>query len=86
MLTVIGARQGVGTAVFGLGVALAAIVMYDAVNVRRSTGEQGDALRKVAAHANVDVRFRTSYGHSFTEVVAGAIVGLVTGWIMLQIL
>jgi acid phosphatase family membrane protein YuiD len=85
-LTVIGARQGVGSAVFGLGVAVAAIIMYDAVNVRRSVGEQGDVLRKVAAHTKVDQRFFTAYGHSFTEVVGGVVVGLLVGWVLLQIL
>lgn len=85
-LTVIGARQGVGSAIFGLSVAIAAIVMYDAVNVRRSVGEQGDVLRKVAAHTKVDQRFFTAYGHSFTEVVGGVIVGLLVGWTLLQIL
>jgi len=85
-LTVIGVRQGVGSAVFGLAVALTAIVMYDAINVRRSVGEQGDALRKVAAHANVDTRFFTAYGHTLAEVLGGVVVGLLTGWTLLQIL
>lgn len=85
-LTVIGARQGVGSAVFGLAVAVTAIVLYDAVNVRRSVGEQGDALRKVAAHANSDVRFFTAYGHTLPEVIGGIVVGLLTGWLLLQIL
>lgn len=85
-LTVIGARQGVGSAIFGLGVAVAAIIMYDAVNVRRSVGEQGDVLRKVAAHTKVEQRFFTAYGHSFTEVVGGVVVGLAVGWALLQIL
>jgi len=85
-LTVIGARQGVGSAIFGLGIALAAIVIYDAINVRRSVGEQGDALRKVAAHTNTDVRFFTAYGHTFAEVLGGVAVGLLTGWLLLQIL
>src|SRR5262245_52637640 len=43
-LTVIGARQGVESALFGLGVAVTAVLIYDALNVRRSVGEQGDVL------------------------------------------
>jgi hypothetical protein len=85
-LAVIGVRQGVDSAIFGLTVALTAIIIYDAVNVRRSVGEQGDALRKVAAHANVDARFFTAYGHTFAEVLGGIAVGLLTGWVLLQIL
>src|SRR5688572_30233150 len=44
-LTVIGAREGVDSAIFGLGVAVTAVLIYDALNVRRSVGEQGDMLR-----------------------------------------
>ena len=85
-MTVIGARQGVGSALFGLGAAVTAIIIYDALNVRRAVGEQGDVLRKVAAHTKVEDRFYTAYGHTLTEVIAGVIVGLVVGWILLQIL
>lgn len=85
-LTVIGARQGVDTALFGLGVAVAGIIIYDAVNVRRSVGEQGDVLRRVAAHTKVDDGFYTAYGHTLPEVIGGGIVGLLVGWALLQIL
>ncbi len=86
ILTVICARQGVGSAVFGLGVAITGIILYDAVNVRRSVGEQGDALRKLADHSKVDAKFFTAYGHSITEVVVGGMVGVLVGWLLLQIL
>jgi len=85
-LVVIGASEGVGSALFGLGVAVTSIIIYDALNVRRAVGEQGDVLRKVAAHTKVDDRFRIAYGHTGPEVVGGAIVGLLVGWILLQIL
>lgn len=85
-LTVVGARQGVGSAIFGLAAVVTAIVIYDAINVRRSVGEQGDVLRKVIAHVKLDERFRIAYGHTFPEVIVGVIVGFVVGVIMLQIL
>lgn len=85
-LTVIAARQGIGSAIFGLGVAVTAIIMYDAVNVRRSVGEQGDVLRRVVAHTKVEDGFHTAYGHSLPEVIGGVIVGLSVGWVLLQIL
>src|SRR5688572_3790096 len=46
-LTVIGAREGIDSAIFGLTVVVTAIVMTDAYNVRRSVGEQGDFLRHI---------------------------------------
>lgn len=85
-LTVIGGEQGMGSAVFGLAVALTAIVLYDAVGVRRSVGEQGDVLRKVAAQTKVDTPFFTAYGHTGTEVTVGVVVGFLVGLVLLQIL
>lgn len=86
VLTVIGARQGVGSPLFGLAFAFAAIVIYDALNVRRSVGEQGDVLRKVVAHTKVEQNFFTAYGHTLPEVVGGVVVGLLVAFVMLQIL
>lgn len=86
LLTVIGARQGVGSAIFGVAFAVSAIIIYDALNVRRAVGEQGDVLRKVAAHTKVEDRFYTAYGHTLPEVIVGALLGLLMGWILLQIL
>jgi acid phosphatase family membrane protein YuiD len=85
-LTVIGGRQGVGSAIFGLAFAVTAIIIYDALNVRRAVGEQGDVLRKVAAHTKVEDRFYTAYGHTIPEVIVGALLGWLIGWILLQIL
>lgn len=85
-LTVIGARQGVGSAIFGLAVAVTAIVIYDALNVRRATGEQGDVLRKLTAQAKVDARFYTAHGHTLPEVIGGVATGLGVAYVLLQIL
>jgi len=85
-LTVIGGRQGVGSAVFGLAFAVTCIIIYDALNVRRSVGEQGDVLRKVAAHTKVEDGFYTAYGHTVPEVVVGSLLGWLVGLILLQIL
>ncbi|HEY6019227.1 MAG TPA: divergent PAP2 family protein [Candidatus Paceibacterota bacterium] len=85
-LTVIGARQGLDSAVFGLGTAVAAIIIYDALNVRRSVGEQADLLRKVASRENQSAKFYVAYGHTLPEVIIGAIIGLSVGIVLLQIL
>lgn len=85
-LTVVGAREGIDSALFGFGVALAAIVLYDAVNVRRSVGEQGDVLRKLSAQSKIEASFFTAYGHTVTEVVVGGVIGVLVGWLLLQIL
>jgi len=86
VLVVLVGTQGIGSPIVGLSVAFTALVIYDALNVRRSVGEQGDVLRKVAAHTKVEDRFRIAYGHTGPEVVGGAIVGFAVGYILLQIL
>lgn len=85
-LGVIAGTEGIGSPIFGLALAVTAIVMYDALNVRRSVGELGDVLRKVTAHTKIDDRFRIAYGHTGPEVVAGALLGLLCAWALLQIL
>lgn len=85
-LTVIGAREGIDSALFGLGVAVTAVLIYDALNVRRSVGEQGDVLLKVARELKVSKGFFIAYGHTVAEVVGGVLVGLLVGLGLLQIL
>lgn len=82
VLVAIGGREGVGSTIFGLALAVTIIILYDAVNVRRSVGEQGDVLRKLAPKD----KFFTAYGHSLTEVAVGSAVGLIVSWVLLQIL
>jgi acid phosphatase family membrane protein YuiD len=84
LLVVIGFRDGVDSAVFGLALLFAAVVMYDAIMVRRSSGEQGVALRWLFHHLNLtpEKPFRTAKGHLPREVVVGAIVGLLVGLVV----
>jgi acid phosphatase family membrane protein YuiD len=83
LLVVIGFADGIGSAVFGLGALFAAIVMYDAVMVRRSSGEQGAALIAVIREQNSKVPLpRAAKGHSPTEVLVGAFIGAVVGLVV----
>lgn len=80
LLVVIGAKDGIDSAIFGLAALISAIVMYDAVMVRRSSGEQGVALTALLKEAkSTIVRPRVAKGHTPIEVVAGAFVGLIIG-------
>lgn len=85
-LTVIGAREGVDSAIFGLATVVTAIVIYDALNVRRSVGEQGDLLKQLRDKLKVNKGFFSARGHTAAEVFAGVLLGLVTGALLLQIL
>lgn len=84
--TVIGGREGIGSALFALAVTVTVIVLYDAINVRRSVGQQGEVLRKLVAKSSSSEKFFIAYGHTFTEVVVGCLVGFAVGYGLLQIL
>jgi len=81
LVVVTGFRDGIGSAIFGLAFLFAAVVMYDAVMVRRSSGEQGAALRGLFHDLKRDpiAPFRTAKGHTPREVVGGVIVGVAVG-------
>ena len=80
LLVVIGARDGVNSALFGLAALFAAVVMYDAVMVRRSSGEQGKAILAMLAQQKSDItKPRVAKGHTPLEVFVGACVGAIIG-------
>lgn len=80
LLAVIGMRNGVSSAIFGVATLFAAIVMYDAVMVRRSTGEQGAAIQALIKEQKSKVTLpRSAKGHEPLEVAVGALIGLVVG-------
>lgn len=79
----VGLREGFGTAIFGLAFTLAGIVMYDAVMVRRSVGEQGLAIQEMIRIAKNGVVIpRSAKGHTPLEVLVGAILGLIIGYVV----
>ena len=47
LVTVIGMKEGFDSSLFGLGIVFAAVVMYDAMMVRRSSGRQGDVINRM---------------------------------------
>jgi acid phosphatase family membrane protein YuiD len=74
LTTIIGLKDGTGSALFALSLLLTAIIAYDAMGVRRSSGEQGLALRSLLAP-----KVKKPYialGHKPLEVGVGAIVGI----------
>lgn len=83
LTTVIGLRDGMGTAIFGLAVVFAIIVMYDAMMVRRSSGEQGIAIQELIKEQKSKVALpRAAKGHTPVEVLVGALLGGVIGLVV----
>lgn len=83
VVTLIGLYEGVHTGLFGLGALIAAIVMYDAVMVRRSSGEQGTAIQELIREQHSKVALpRAAKGHTPIEVLVGALLGLAIGLVV----
>lgn len=83
LLVVIGLTDGVNSSVFGLAALFAAIVMYDAVMVRRSSGEQGAAIAALIKEQKSSVKLpRAAKGHSPIEVFVGVLIGFIVGLIV----
>ncbi|MGB4768600.1 MAG: divergent PAP2 family protein [Candidatus Saccharimonas sp.] len=81
--TLIGLREGVESALFGLSITFAAVVMYDAVMVRRSVGEQGVAVQQLIKETKSrTILPRAAKGHTPVEVVVGAVLGLAIGLVV----
>ena len=82
MATVVGLVNGIDSAIFGVAAMVALVVMYDAVMVRRSVGEQGLALQELIRAAKNNERVvipRAAKGHTPLEVLVGAIIGVLIG-------
>jgi acid phosphatase family membrane protein YuiD len=83
VLTLIGLYEGVNSAIFGLAALVAGVVMYDAVMVRRSSGEQGAALQALIREQKSKVGLpRAAKGHTPPEVLVGALLGVVIGLVV----
>lgn len=77
--------SGVQSNLFAISVVLALIVMYDAANVRKETGNQAKVLNYMMENwANnkpelFAENLKELIGHTWLQVVMGAILGVVVG-------
>lgn len=77
----VGRESGWQSPVFAAAAIFAAVVMYDASGVRRAAGQQAEVLNKIIddVYSGKTIRMerlKELLGHSPTEVVAGAMLGL----------
>lgn len=81
--TVILLKDGVASGLFGLATFIVLVVCYDAVKVRRSSGEQGEAIAGLIKESGSKVRIpRAAKGHTPVEVVAGVVFGATIGLVV----
>lgn len=88
----VGFDCGVKSPLFGVCCILAFIVMYDAMGVRRETGDQGKALNDLfqlfedmGKPISPEKKFKELVGHTPLQVVCGAILGIAVGCALMQI-
>lgn len=83
LLTIVAFKDGIASGLFGLGALFAAIVMYDAMMVRRSVGEQGAAIQQLIKEQGSRVKLpRAAKGHTPLEVLVGVVVGVCVGTVV----
>lgn len=82
LTTTTGVYDGISSGLFALAVLMTSVVAYDAMMVRRSSGEQGIALRKLLRtskeHSSDPLPY-LALGHRPFEVAGGALLGLLVG-------
>ena len=86
LATMIGKEFGVNSAIFGLSIIFAFVVMYDAAGVRRAAGKQAKLLNKIVqtpglSNVQVSEKLQEVLGHTPTQVFVGAFIGGVVGFI-----
>lgn len=82
-LYVIGWRLGLESPVFALSLAVTSVVLYDTIGVRRTTGEQTRAIKKLFQVTKTkQVHIHDAKGHNFIELVGGVLVGAFVGAIL----
>ncbi|WP_294452383.1 divergent PAP2 family protein [uncultured Gemmiger sp.] len=92
MLVATGRYCGPDSSLFAVAVVVSIIVMYDAMGVRRETGEQAKVLNQMLNEWMdegaqnfpwlADKRLKEMVGHTPIQVLAGAILGVLIGFIV----
>lgn len=82
----IGFRAGFDSAVFALAVCTAAIIIYDATNVRYAVGQQGKLLNKIVSIVKTQTArpLKLVEGHTIQQVAVGFVIGVIIA-ILLQL-
>lgn len=78
LATSIGLSSGFDSPLFGMAVAIAIIIMHDAVVIRGAAGKQAQILNRVIDKFQGEFKehhLKVKLGHTPIEVVAGAMLG-----------
>lgn len=84
LTTMVGKEYGIDSAIFAVSLIFSLVVMYDAAGVRRAAGKQAQILNKIVetpglTNVQVSERLVEVLGHTPTQVIVGAFIGVVVG-------
>lgn len=93
MVIATGKEMGTRSPLFAIAFVLAVIVMYDAMGVRRAAGEQAKVLnqmlfdwmdhnKQIFQNAGQNKQLKEMLGHTPIEVLSGAILGMLIGFLI----
>lgn len=77
----VGLTMGFGHPVFGLAIALAAVVIYDATGIRRQAGKHAEVINAIiadlaAGHPLKEEQLREVLGHTPLQALMGTLLGI----------
>jgi len=92
LVTSIAVTQGVGTVAFAIAATFAAIVIHDAMGIRRAAGKQAEVINewsRILSTIHREGQFnpenlKTMLGHSFSQVLGGTILGLLVALVVTE--
>ena len=84
LAVLIGKYEGFNSAMFGVALIFALVVMYDAAGVRRAAGKQAAILNKIVetphlTNLEVQEKLVELLGHTPVQVFVGALLGIMAG-------
>jgi hypothetical protein len=92
LATAMAITQGFNSVAFAITAILAMVVMYDAAGVRQAVSRQSVILNRIVRElidkrprGEVEHDLRELIGHTPFQVIAGAVLGILTAWLWLAI-
>jgi len=79
VVALIAVREGIGSPIIAVAIAVAFVVILDARSLRGQVGKQAIALNKLRQENDPTRPLRERIGHTPVEIVAGIIVGVLVG-------
>jgi uncharacterized protein len=82
LMVLVGLRNGADDPLFAVLAVMSGLVMYDAIGVRRSSGEQAIAIKELATKTGktLTTKMHGAKGHTPTEVAGGFVLGAIVGF------